>query len=448
MLSQFFLNEPLRDDRNAVITSGVSTSWSALRGSSLAIFNQYKQLGRRRIGLSFCPLAKSYATLAALARLQCDVFLLDAGLAREEAIGFCRKLRIGAYLVPGSDSTRSDLDISELEGEAEGSGNGSLTILTSGSTGEPKAARHSWEGLSRPVRKMAAGIFPVWLLTYRPQLYAGLQVMIQCFADHGTLVIPDRNMDPQAVVNLMVNSGVQYVSATASYWRRILMFSDGEQLRRVPLRQITLGGEVVDQPILNQLKRNFPKARLVHIYATTELGRCFSVNDGVAGFPANYLDGPLPDGVELRISDGELLIRSTNAMQMYDPFSSNISEVNEWFTTGDLVDIRDGRVVFAGRKTEMINVAGSKVYPIEVERVIRTVSGVADARVYGKLSSIAGELVASDVVAESGIDPQVLKEEIMATCRAILASPQVPRVIKFVDRIELSLAGKTLRTKS
>jgi acyl-CoA synthetase (AMP-forming)/AMP-acid ligase II len=447
MLNHLLFDESLREDRGAVLTPSVSTSWSMLRGYSQAIFDGQQKLIRRRVGLSFRPLAKSYAALAALARLQCDVFLLDAGLAREEAIEYCRKLRMGAYIVPQDDGGQVDLSVGELEGEAEGSGGGSLTILTSGSTGEPKAARHSWEGLSRPVRKMAEGTFPVWLLTYRPQLYAGLQVMIQCFADHGTLAIPDSSMEPEAIVEFMVRSRVQYVSATPSYWRRLLMFSEGKQLRKVPLRQITLGGEVVDQPILNQLKANYPEARLAHIYATTELGRCFSVNDGLAGFPLSYLNGALADGVELKISDGELLIRSSNAMQMYDPFSSNMSQIKEWFSTGDLVDIRDGRVVFTGRKTEMINVAGSKVYPIDVERVIRAVVGVADARVYGKLSSIAGELVATDVVAEPGINSQVLKEQIIAACRAKLSSPQLPRLIKFVEKIELSQAGKTLRAK-
>jgi acyl-CoA synthetase (AMP-forming)/AMP-acid ligase II len=226
------------------------------------------------------------------------------------------------------------------------------------------------------------------------------------------------------------------------------MFSDGEHLRKVPLRQITLGGEIVDQAVLSKLERVYPAARLVHIYATTELGRCFSVGDGLAGFPARYLDGPLPDGVELKVEDGELLVRSSNAMQMYDPLSAVPSPTSDWFFTGDLVDIRGGRVIFSGRKSEMINVAGSKVYPVEVERVIRAVPGVADARVYGKASSIAGELVVCDVVAESNVDPKALREQILSACRAKLTSPQLPRLIKFVDKIELSQAGKTLRSKS
>jgi Acyl-CoA synthetases (AMP-forming)/AMP-acid ligases II len=446
MLSHFLFESSVRGDQTAVVTRVAATSWSELGLQTQAIFDQQSSLQNRRIGLSFRALAKSYAALAALERLKCDVFLLDGSLDRERALDYCKKFRLGAFLVPTDDKT--SVDICELKDEAEASGPGSITILTSGSTGAPKAARHTWEGIARPIRRMSDGTFPVWLLTYRPQLYAGLQVSLQCLADHGTLVIPDSDMEPRGIVELMVRTGVQYISATPSFWRRLLMFSDGEHLRKVPLRQITLGGEIVDQAVLSKLERVYPAARLVHIYATTELGRCFSVGDGLAGFPARYLDGPLPDGVELKVEDGELLVRSSNAMQMYDPLSAVPSPTSDWFFTGDLVDIRGERVIFSGRKSDMINVAGSKVYPVEVERVILAVPGVADARVYGKASSIAGELVVCDVVAESNVDPKTLREQILSACRAKLTSPQLPRLIKFVDKIELSQAGKTLRSKS
>jgi acyl-CoA synthetase (AMP-forming)/AMP-acid ligase II len=135
-------------------------------------------------------------------------------------------------------------------------------------------------------------------------------------------------------------------------------------------------------------------------------------------------------------------------MGMYDPVSSSQSTISDWFQTGDLVEVRDDRVHFVGRKSEMINVAGSKVFPIEVERVIRIIPGVSDVRVFGKASSIAGELVACEIVAAPGQDRDALKEIVARTCRAKLNSQQQPRMIKLVDRIDLSSASKTLRTKT
>jgi acyl-CoA synthetase (AMP-forming)/AMP-acid ligase II len=448
MISQLLFEETGAPEQAAIITPERSTSWGDLRRLVECIYNEQQKVARRRVGLSLQSRAESYAALAALDKLSCDVFLFDGRLPSEEALRQARNLKLGAFLGQGDSGASGEFQAHELPGEEAWSGSSTVTILTSGSTGEPKAARHSWESLSRPVRKGAGNAAPRWLLTYRPNLYAGLQVALQCFADRGTLLIPGAEMDPSSVAEFMHTSGAQFVSATPSYWRRLLMFSDPNMLRKIPLVQITLGGEIIDQSVLHRLRGSFPNARLVHIYATTELGRCFSVTDGLAGFPARYLDAVSPDGVELRVVDGELLVRSPNSMRMYDPFSANQAPSAEWFATGDLVAVRDGRVHFVGRKSEMINVAGSKVYPVEVERVIRAVPGVSDVRVFGKASSIAGELVACEIIAETGQDKEALKEVVARTCRAQLTSPQQPRLIKFVDKIDLSAAGKTLRSRS
>ncbi len=448
MLSRLIFDETIPLGQKAVVTRERSTSWSDLREQAQWVFNTYGNIRAHRVGLSFRHKAESYAVLAALDRMQRDAFLFDAQLTVEETLRLSKSLRLGAVLIPDGSENSPKLEVLELPGEEKWSGDSSITILTSGSTGEPKAARHSWAGLARPVRKGPGNFAPTWLLSYRPNLYAGLQVMLQCFADRGTLAMPDSDMDPSSITHFMCATGVQFVSATPSYWRRLLMFSDAKVLKNIPLVQITLGGEVVDQAILDKLRFYFPKVRLVHIYATTELGRCFAVSDSLAGFPVSYLNAPLPDGTEMKINEGELLVRSPNAMRMYDPYSSQQATITDWFATGDVVEIKGDRVYFVGRKSDMINVAGSKVYPVEVERVIRMIPGVSDVRIFGKTSSIAGELVACEIVPEPDQEQATLRDAINQACRAKLASPQQPRLIKFVDRINLSLAGKTLRSKT
>jgi len=447
MLSKLIFEQALPEGQAAVVTRLGGTSWRDLREQAGRILQVHSTLARRRVGLALHPSAKSYAALAALDKLECDSFLFDSRLSLEDMLQMAGKLKLGALLADSASGGNASFGLHELESEEKWSGASSLTILTSGSTGEPKAARHSWTSLARPVRKGSASS-PRWLLAYRPNLYAGLQVMLQCFANLGTLAIPDYDADPQSIVQFMCDAAVEFVSATPSYWRRLLMFADAGTLKRIPLAQITVGGEVVDQPILDRLRAHFPQARLVHIYATTELGRCFSVSDGLAGFPATYLDSETPDGVRLKVENRELLVQSPNSMRMYDPLSGQPAATRDWFATGDLVEIRDGRVFFVGRKTEMINVAGSKVYPVEVERVIRVIPGVLDVRVFGKNSSIAGELVACEIVAGAGEDPQAVKDAVVQACRIQLASYQQPRLIKFVERIDLSTAGKTLRTRT
>jgi acyl-CoA synthetase (AMP-forming)/AMP-acid ligase II len=113
--------------------------------------------------------------------------------------------------------------------------------------------------------------------------------------------------------------------------------------------------------------------------------------------------------------------------------------------TGDLVEVRGDRAFFVGRRSDVINVGGNKVHPAEVERVLRAVPGLGDVRVYARPSSIAGELVACDVVPAPGADPEGLRAAIARRCAAGLQGHQRPRWIRVVGEIAVSPSGKVLR---
>lgn len=428
-----------------MLTPDGSTTWGELLARFDMLCTEMAALRGARVGLVFSVSSSAFAAAAALEQLQCDVFLLSDDLSAEAAAELARDFRLGAIVRPASAG--GGVAVEGFAGADTGSGQASVTILTSGTTGKPKAARHTWAGLARPARRTPDYPHPRWLLSYRPNLYAGLQVMMQCYVNAGTLIAPRAGDSAQDVVGLARRGAVQFGSATPSYWRWLITFAGTAEFRALGFAQITLGGETIDDAILQALRGLFPSARLVHIYATTELGRCFSVTDGRAGFPAKFLDGPSADGVELRIEEGELHVRSANSMRGYDPRSAPSTALNEqgYFATGDLVERVGDRVFFVGRRSDAINVGGNKVFPAQVERVIQEVAGVRDARVFGKRSSIAGELVAAEVVAEAGQDSVALVERVRAHCLERLTTAQRPRWIDVVDQIQLTHAGKKVR---
>lgn len=437
------INAP--SDRPAIITPQGDTSWNSLRQLMGSLTQEYNSLARRRVGLALPGTAKGYGSLAALDSLKCDVFLFDAELPTSEILRRARGLRLGACVIFGP-TTEDHGETYELPKEADWSGSGTVTILTSGSTGQPKAATHTWQSLLRPVRAQgnSESCTSRWLLTYRPDLYAGLQVALQCMAATGTLVVSEPSLGPAATIRLMQSTRVQAVPATPSFWRRLVL-SAPDSFSHLAVRQITLGGEVVEQSLLDALRSLLPKARISHIYATTELGRCFAVHDGLAGFPASYLGRPNTDGVELREQEGELWVKSPNAMSGYDPHSAARAVFGEWVPTGDLIAVNNGRVHFKGRRSDVINVAGSKVHPLEVERIIRAIPGVADVHVFGKRSAVTGELVACQLVPLRNQRPDDLRRQVHRICMEQLSAPQRPRFISLVPQIEISRSGKTLR---
>jgi acyl-CoA synthetase (AMP-forming)/AMP-acid ligase II len=432
-------------NRTAFSTVQQSVPWSQWYESVTGLTGELRPLGGSRVGLIFRPSPSSYACMCALSSLDCDVFLFDRSLDSEVIEGSSRQHSIVAVVDPREDEPAATAQVRELGLRLPSDGRGELTICTSGSTGEPKAVRHDWNTLTRPVRQGEKATAQTCLLTYQPHLYAGIQVFMHCLINRATLVLPEPGMGVDDLIDLMRLRHVNFVSATPSYWRRLLTLGSHAKLAELPMEQITLGGEASDQALLDGLKKVFPRARVVHLYATSELGRCFSVKDGIAGFPADYLRGQTEEGVWLRLEDGELHVRSANAMLGANAPARNEAGEAGWIATGDLVEQRNDRCYFVGRRSELINVGGNKVHPLRVEQLVQEVEGVADARVFGKASSLVGQIVACEIVVEAGFSAESVKQEVMNAARQRLAPHERPRFVEVTGRIELSEAGKKIR---
>ena len=126
---------------------------------------------------------------------------------------------------------------------------------------------------------------------------------------------------------------------------------------------VRLSGEVADQVLLDQLHATYPNARIAHAFASTEAGVAFDVNDGRAGFPAEFIDGAR-NGIEMKVEDGTLRIRSQRTAARYlGAAPAALAGGDGYVDTGDLVELQDGRYYFRGRKGGIINVGGLKGVP-------------------------------------------------------------------------------------
>ena len=313
-------------------------------------------------------------------------------------------------------------------------------VLTTGSTGAPKGVRHDWSRQLSRMEYARDGSGQVWLLAYGPQQFAGLQVLIHVLGTGATLVAPSVRR-PQAVLELIHDHHVDHISATPTFWRFLLAEFRADQ-RPVPqLTQITLGGEAAPGALLDELRATFPSARISHIYAGSEFGSTGSVRDGTDGLPAALLEGSDDAEVSLKIVDGELWVRSTASMLGYH--GEDDRPADEWWPTGDLVEVVGDRIAFRGRKTDVINVGGVKVHPLPVEDRVTAVPGVKAARVYGRANALVGAVVAVDVVAEDGVDESDLKAAVRSAC-ADLPRPWQPRSVQVVAELAMK-ENKVLR---
>ncbi len=421
--------------RGAVIQDGIRFEGDRVAGMADVLASRIREPGLARIALVTDRAASVVTVLAAAEQAGCEVMLVRPEVASDP--DWCSFWDVEAVV-------DDQLELTPAPGRRPESTGFAVLLTTSGTTGRPKAARHRAERLLGRIGTPSPGAAKaVWLLTYHPATFAGLQVILSCVVGGGDLVAVSTASAPNLATAAVCNP-VTHISATPTFWRAFLA-ALGAEATRVRPKRITLGGEIVDQPTLDLLGRAFPAAAITHIYASTEAGALFAVQDRLEGFPARWLDRPV-DGVGLRIRNDILEVRSPRAMEGYlDTSRQALFSDDGWLITNDFVTIRGDRVLFRGRADSLINVGGAKVTPEEVELVLLQIPGIRDVRVFGKANPITGAIVAADVTLADGHDEQVVRQAIEVRARERLAAYKVPRIVTFSSEVRMSQAGKKLR---
>jgi acyl-coenzyme A synthetase/AMP-(fatty) acid ligase len=322
-------------------------------------------------------------------------------------------------------------------------------LLTSGTTGVPKLVLHTLETLTSTFLGRDENIpaAAVWSTFYDIRRYGGLQILLRGIVT-GSLVLSSAEESIMEFLRRAGAAGVTHISGTPSHWRKALM---SDAAAYISPRYIRLSGEIADQGILDKLRSTFPTAIVAHVFASTEAGVGFEVQDALAGFPA-ALTGTA-GAVRIDVTGGTLRLQSGGTGVRYlGANAPALKTADDFVDTGDKLELRSGRYHFIGRSGGVINVGGLKVYPEEVEAVINSHSWVRMSRAAARKSSITGAVVVAEVVVEdAGVSPHArpaddeLRREIIEACRNGLAPHKVPATIKFVPALPIAPSGKLVR---
>jgi acyl-coenzyme A synthetase/AMP-(fatty) acid ligase len=430
-------------DELAALT-GQGSARSALAGRNVLVRTA------RQIGA-----AQALLELDGLAR---RIVLCPPDLASEHFDHVVRTAEVDAIVTDAADEALARLGLplhilerptAPLPADAAPYGDTEWVLFTSGTTGAPKLVSHSLDGLTGaipPPRTDADR--PVWATFYDIRRYGGLQILLRALTGGCTLVLSDAEEEFPDHLMRLARLGATHVTGTPSHWRRLLMSPDGASIAPLYVR---LSGEIADQAVLDGLKAKFPQARVVHAYASTEAGVGFEVDDGLEGFPEDFIGRPGP--VELRVVDGSLRIRSPRAAMGYlGPDAPALADADGFVDTGDMVELENGRWRFVGRRNGVINVGGLKVHPEEVEAVVNRHPAVRMSLVRARRNPITGAVVTADVAlvepqaAASPEDKAALRASIMAMCRTVLPAHKAPATIRFVPDLVVTAGGKLDRS--
>jgi acyl-coenzyme A synthetase/AMP-(fatty) acid ligase len=295
-----------------------------------------------------------------------------------------------------------------------------LKIRTSGTTGDPRIITQSFSNVIRYVKKTSTNL--IWAFAYNPNHFAGLQVLFQAMFNLNTIVyVFDK--DFERVPGVLDANKVTNISCSPTFMRMIL-----PHLYNIPsLRNISFGGERLHQDLVDKVRLIVPNVHIRNIYASSEAGSLLSSHGEGFYIPERYED-------TIKLDNGELCIHRS--------LLGDFEYEDEWYRTGDMVKVLDtGLFIFDSRKSEIINTGGYRVSPAKIENFISQISGVENVIVYGRANSILGTIVVAEIVCV--FDPEIIKNIIKNTKQ--LLSYEKPRIIKFVDEIELTNTGKVKR---
>lgn len=329
---------------------------------------------------------------------------------------------------------------------------------TSGTSGEPKiAVRPASAAIAEALHYIQTiGIDDRdTVLAAVPMSHAygfGMCAMVPLLC--GARVVSMRSFNPRLVQRACLYEGVTiYPSVPAML--DILSKDGNPEVFPRPIRVFTAGSAVSES--VAALFEDHYGAAVRPLYGTTETGGIAVARSAARGHEVAMVGPPLNDvSVELRSIEreagireglGYLRVRSESMMSGYlRPGGIDESMVhNGWFDTGDLasIDATSSVLRLHGRDSDVINIFGMKVLPLEVEEVIKSIPAVREVIVYRGTHRSGSQLVKAAIVSAGPLDSAEVREH----CERNLAPYKRPQLITFVDALPRTSAGKIIRAE-
>ncbi len=382
-----------------------------------------------------------------LACLQCRLVALplERSMAQQERDAAFTACRVAGVIT--SDTSRAAVAMtrrSTLAIDWE-SRRPSLLKLTSGTTAAPRAISFQSDQLLADCeqicdtmgitdRDLDFAVIPV------SHSYGFSNLVTPLIARGVPMVLSDDRM-PRAVLDDLARTKATVFPGMPVFYQAFCQMDQAPELPH--LRLCISAGAPLPLPVAVQFREKFGRA--IHsFYGSSECGGiCYDrdaplieqafVGEGMERVQMEPLD---PGALSSRFR-----VRSAAAGDGYFPDSDEARLGNGYFVPADLLTRRTGGFAIVGRVSDIINVAGKKVNPAEVEAVLLDFPGVREAVVFGLTSTLRNEEVSACIVA----DESVREKDILEHCRRRLNGWQAPKRIFFLSAMPVNERGKISR---
>jgi acyl-CoA synthetase (AMP-forming)/AMP-acid ligase II len=425
-----FQSEP---ERIAFIHEGREASYGSVVASIDHYYRRVRDAGIRRgetvvmIG-DYAP--EVFCMIMALCRNGCIVIPLTRTSVVEETVALAVSgcewyVEFDTFGYDATITHRGLKSENALLNEFRLRGTPGMVLFSSGSTGKPKGILHDFNQVAEKFRKQRSPVVAIPFLMI--DHFGGINTILAITSSLGTVVtVADRSVSN--ICAAIEKYRVELLPATPSFLTLMMASHLQRKYNLSSLKRITYGTEVMPQSTLDRVRRQFPGVDLLQTYGLSEVGvlRSQSREDGSLWVRVGG------EGFQTKVVDGVLWIKSQYAMVGYLNAPSEFDE-GGWFNTQDQVEVDGDYFRILGRVTDIINVAGQKVYPAEVESVILEIDNVQDVAVYGEKHALLGNIVVAKIVVNSPETIDSLKKRIRRACLAKLAQFKVPAKVVLAE---------------
>ena len=277
----------------------------------------------------------------------------------------------------------------------------------------------------------------------------GLGCLHTSFYVGSTLIIHKTTEIPQ-ILDSIKNHHASTLAAIPSTLSKIVSNSFSDSSNTLSnLRLIITNSTFLPPDTTKKLKKILKNGKVATYYGLTEASRStFMIFDGDDNIESV---GKPSDGISLKLVSnnnestiGEVWIKGRNVIDNYwsdEHTKENL--VDGWLKTGDLGRIDNGYLYILGRVDDLINISGEKVYPQEIERVVKVLTGIDDVIAVPMKHEVFGEVV--KLFVKKSIESNISKTDILTHCIKNLERFKVPAKIEFVEDFPRTDYGKIKR---
>lgn len=342
-----------------------------------------------------------------------------------------------------------------------------VILCTSGTTGQPKGAVITKEGLIKNILHISEYLqtdSSDRIMIIRPLYHCAVltgEFLLSLYK--GTdIVFEGQKYNPLSVIGLIEKYNITVLGGTPTLFHH-LTIGYHRLKKKSPLQTVVVSGECMTKKQAEKIRSCFKDTKIYSVYGLTEAAprvsylppHLFDTHPESVGAALNETEIRIVESFENldclpALETGLVVVKSPSIMKGYYNDEELTRKVlhKGWLNTGDIGYMdQNGLLYICSRADDMMIKAGMNIYPKEIETAIRTIPIVEDAVAYGVKDGDGITIGVNIKLDRNSHDINTDKKTLMALFSGVLPEYQMPGIINIVEELEKTVSGKTIRPK-